>query len=148
MSAFFSAAVETARRIISRIDLQSLPSAVIDSPNFSDNLPTIPAVYFVFGRGKKPVYIGKAVNLRNRWKLPSVMGNVHAKLRDSLNLKGAHLRWLEMPKDELLVAEVLLIQHYAPKWNSCESPKKARTPRTLSTYTADDFRKVGMWDET
>jgi hypothetical protein len=147
MSAFFSAAVDQARRIIARINLLDLPSAPIDRASFGKNLPGVPAVYFVFGKGKTPLYIGKATNLRSRWS-ESFMVGPHPKLNYSLNLKHAVLRWLEMPKDEISIAEIMLIQHYAPKWNSHESPKPARLPScppdNRYRMTADDYRREGF----
>ncbi len=135
-----------ARRALGTIDLRSLPSIAIDKPKFASGLPVISAVYFIFCfiTDKQPLYIGKAVNLRSRWR-PSFMAGEHRMLQQSLEL-DAILRWLEVPRRQLTVAETLLIQIYSPEWNSQETSKMANLPPMPRgyKYTSDDYREMGI----
>ncbi len=135
MTEWFESCINQARRILSTLDLSTLPSKSIDGENFAEGLPAIRAVYFVFAPDRKrPIYIGRATNLCQRWARHSFAGvyrpeGEHHRLRQALTLKGATLRWLEVPKEYLGIAEILLIQHYKPRWNGQQDlahPRPAR----------------------
>jgi len=123
---WFTCCINQARRIVAAIDLDGLPSMRIDRPEFAESLPRVTAVYFIFGKGKKPLYIGRATNLMQRWSLTTFAGSRtpdadHHRLEAALELGNATLRWLEVPSDELGITEMLLIQAYKPKWNKQRS---------------------------
>jgi excinuclease UvrABC nuclease subunit len=135
MTEWFESCINQAKRILSTLDLSTLPSKSIDGEDFAEGLPRITAVYFVFAPDtKRPIYIGRASNLNYRWTRHTFAGthypeNEHHRLRQALALKGATLRWLEVPKEYLGIAEILLIQHYKPKWNSQQDLAPKRSAR-------------------
>ena len=60
MTEWFESCINQARRILSTLDLSTLPSKSIDGEDFAEGLPTITAVYFVFAPDRKrPIYIGR-----------------------------------------------------------------------------------------
>ncbi len=139
----FLASLFQAKKVLANIDLHSLPSIAIDQPGFGNDLPTIPAIYFIFGTSREPLYIGRAMNLRKRWyqTVPE-----HHRLEDALNLSCASLRWLEVPRTDIGLIEILMIQIYVPPWNSHSSPNPGGLPLTRYDRNAiAGFRKVRMW---
>ncbi len=108
-----------------RIDVRDLPSVPIDRPDFADNLPSIPAVYFICQPPRrKAIYIGRTSTLRARWSLGMIrQGTVrdpdldHHRLKAALKLRNAHLLWIRVPPDYLGIVEMMLIQIHKPRWN-------------------------------
>jgi hypothetical protein len=123
---WFESCIDQARRILGGLDLTGLPSVPMDDPDFGEALPRVTAVYFIMGRARKrPLYIGRASNLQFRRATPRLFldhtqidwHRCHHRLEDAPALKCATLRWLEVPRRYLGISEILLIQHYKPKWN-------------------------------
>jgi hypothetical protein len=105
-------------------EIKYLPYALIDSPEFAENLPSIPAVYFVCRPPpKKPLYIGRTRNLKVRWtrdlgRNPASLEVEHHMLKRALKARNAVLFWLKTPPEHLTVVEMLLIQMHKPTWNT------------------------------
>lgn len=104
-------------------DVRYLPYAPIDRPEFAEGLPSISAVYFICRPPKKkPLYIGRARNLKMRWTrdpgtTPLSLEVEHHVLKRALRANDAVLFWLKTPPEHLTVVEMLLIQMHKPKWN-------------------------------
>lgn len=76
---------------ISEIDVFDLPSVPLDQRSL---LPECPGIYFA-ALGAKILYVGKAVNIKNRWA-----GCSHHRYYE-LSLRGnVRLYWLEVYEDE------------------------------------------------
>jgi len=127
-----------------RLSIVELPGVPIKDRQVWETLPDIPAVYFLWstsGRSEsKPrlfydskgighnmtdcwaepclLYVGKAVNLRQRWNNNSLMAQDHHRLAESLAIGGVMLHWHELPKEQLCIAESVLRQIHLPPWNS------------------------------
>lgn len=73
-------------------------------------LPNCPAIYFVL-TGDCVVYIGRTVNLKNRWASHRVMSSVQKE-------DNARLAWLECSDVSLLPeVETALLNHFQPSLN-------------------------------
>lgn len=107
------------------IDIGALPGVGVDHPGFGDVLPfSTAAVYFLVSGEGRLLYIGKAANLRNRWRVAyQLIGTgidwsaCHGKLKDAVALGGVVLRWWELPRRYLATAESILLQIHEPPWN-------------------------------
>lgn len=105
------------------IRIRELPIVAIDRPNFAEDLPAIPAVYFICQPpNPRPIYIGRTRNLKARWtrdpgKNAASLESEHHKLKSALRLRNSHLAWVKVPPDYLAIVELLLIQKYKPRWN-------------------------------
>ena len=96
------------------LDLNSVnPTTLPSMPiTMKKGLPVCPSVYFVL-EGKEVVYIGRSVNLNNRWK------NHH---RFSQLSQDAVIAWLEISDESLLEAvEKALICFFDPRLNSTKT---------------------------
>lgn len=86
----------------------NLPSVTLSDRQL---LPEMPAIYFVIDQDGRVQYIGKSVNLANRWY-------VHHKSQDAHSLKGARIAWLAVSNCRLLTGiEQALINHFNPPLN-------------------------------
>lgn len=82
------------------------------------NLPPIPAVYFVLNAQLDIMYIGECADLQARWA-----GKKHqraAQMREG----GYRIHWYGIPGDALArkTAEKQAIEYYKPRWNRTEVP--------------------------
>jgi len=79
------------------------------------NAPKTPGVYIFYDKSKKPLYIGKAVNLRSR--LLSYLKLTDAK-NILLNKEVSSIKYLQLRSDiEALITESRLIKELKPKYN-------------------------------
>jgi GIY-YIG catalytic domain len=94
------------------INLDSLPSINLDNEGiFKALLPNAPhCVYFLTHAEHGLLYIGKAYNLKYRFKH-------HEHLQPAIDLGNARLSWLELPRELPAVLEDVLIVGRRPKWN-------------------------------
>jgi len=81
--------------------------------------------YIIPGHGPRDLfYIGRAVNLYNRWKpvwniAYTEIIQQHHRIEEALTLLiEPRLSWLEMPKQYLGVSEIVLIRLHQPWWNN------------------------------
>ena len=78
-------------------------------------VPEVPGIY-TWWRGKLPIYVGKAENLKKRL-LSYFRKNAGAKV-ESLRSEATRLEWIELASDvEALIREAELIKKYQPKYN-------------------------------
>ncbi|MFN3307871.1 MAG: excinuclease ABC subunit UvrC [Anaerolineales bacterium] len=105
------------------------------------NLPTRPGCYLMKDREGKVIYVGKAVNLRNR-----VRSYFHAVQQLSPRIqrmveKVADIEWIVVDSElEALILEMNLIKKYRPHYNVRLKDDK-RYPY-IKVHWADDFPKV------
>jgi hypothetical protein len=95
------------------VNLESLP-AIPFANRYS--LPRSSGVYFAVSRKGKVLYIGKAINLRNR-----LTRHEHASLFDYMG--GVRLAYLEMDDAQCREIEKACIVHFKPKLNINDVPK-------------------------
>ncbi|MBW4443299.1 MAG: GIY-YIG nuclease family protein [Plectolyngbya sp. WJT66-NPBG17] len=90
-------------------DINRLPAVAIEDAGL---LPSLPAVYFVIAN-ERILYIGKALNLQQRWKNHHRWGEIFA-----LGV-AARLHWLEF-NDALLIQllEQCFINYFDPPMNN------------------------------
>ncbi|MCM0589481.1 MAG: GIY-YIG nuclease family protein [Gloeotrichia echinulata DEX184] len=89
------------------LNIFSLPSLELSQ---RDCLPEKRVIYFVASLDKI-YYIGKAINLKTRWKQ-------HHRYSQVENEEGVLIYWMEVEKNEDLSAwETLLIQYFEPSLN-------------------------------
>jgi hypothetical protein len=116
-----------------------LPGVPIASHDVADLLPcATTAVYFLHSATRGLLYIGRATNLRSRWRLRTKAAKLggphltsklgapyaidwelcHAKLSECIEIGDVTIHWLTVPRELLASAESLLIQIHSPPWNS------------------------------
>ena len=92
------------------IDISRLPSIkLVDR----DNLPECSGIYFVSSSGEI-LYIGKAINVRNRWKAH------HRYMQVSANYADVCILWMEVDRALLDDIEIACIKHFRPILNGTE----------------------------
>lgn len=96
------------------IDLATLPSVALCDRSA---LPTAPAIYFCLGAEGEVLYIGKTINLMQRW-------TAHHRYNQLKNIKNVRLSWLEC-SDISLLAEIekSLIHWFDPPLNGLRAEK-------------------------
>lgn len=76
-----------------------------------DSLPHVRAIYFVFSQYRKLLYVGKAEDLRSRWK------NHHR--FSQFNYSGTRIAWIEFDSEtDLMFVESLFISAFLPSLNN------------------------------
>lgn len=109
---------------LEKLDIEGMPAADVDE-KIVERLPIAPAVYFLRSRSQGLLYIGKATNLRGRWRLAyHTSGQVlwelcHARHRDAVELGDVSLHWWLLPRQYITIAESALLQMHRPPWNVC-----------------------------
>lgn len=108
-----------------KIDLNSLPFINIKNRESFESLPpNICCVYFLIHPVQGVLYVGKAINLRSRWRIKyNAWGQFnreqnHDCLLKSIRLRDVKLAWWEIPKEYKPLIENMLIKIYNPKWNT------------------------------
>lgn len=99
------------------IDFSVLPSVPLDQRS---KLPPVPGIYFVIDSLRQIQYIGRSVNLRNRW-------GVHHRINQLERIGGVRIVWLEVSEPSLLPSiEAALIDWFTPSLNRtiCPNAKK------------------------
>jgi DNA-binding Xre family transcriptional regulator len=89
-----------------KIDFSSLPSCPAVSRNL---LPNISAIYFLLDRDEC-IYIGKSINLRNRWAAHETLENVES-------LDRLRIAWKPVAESDLDTEECALINELRPILN-------------------------------
>lgn len=106
--------IELAKRSARQMDFTELDPIEFDD-DFIEKLPDRPAVYFILNGQMKPVYIGKAVSLRARWKWSR-----HHCLERAREDPESRLAWVEIVPAYLMILESLFIMVFKPAWNQRE----------------------------
>lgn len=73
-------------------------------------LPSVSAVYFCLGSGDKVLYIGKATNIKERWKN-------HHRHKQLKQIEDVRIFWMETPPDLLDDVERASIKWFNPDLN-------------------------------
>jgi excinuclease UvrABC nuclease subunit len=112
---------------LARLDLSLLPRIEIRTESLYQELPRqTTAIYFLIHPTEGLLYVGKAVNLKSRWKPHTYPDGeiyealTHSCLKLALEMGGVEIAWWTVPKRYLTIVETLLIQHWSPKWNVTE----------------------------
>ncbi len=105
-----------------------------------ENLPTDPGVYIMYDSDDMIIYIGKAVNLRNRVRQYFNGGDGRAMLRN-LVPDIAHFEWIITDSEmEALVLENNLIKEHRPKYNTLL--KDDKTYPYIKITMSDNFPRL------
>ena len=114
-----------------RLVIPGLPSISLDTyESAATHGPACSAVYFLWSKREGLLYIGKATNVRNRWRLRTRYDRsagreaiwwemCHSRLRDAVELGDVRLHWWDMPRQYITAVESLLLQIHRPTWNAC-----------------------------
>lgn len=95
--------------------IESLPSVLIEDEEVYRRLPEdVSAVYFLTHPYEELLYLGKANDLRTRWR-PS--GHTHDCLDPTLQLRDVKLAWWALDVDLLSAVEEVLTKAWRPLWN-------------------------------
>ena len=107
------------------------------------NLPTVPGCYIMKDESGRVIYVGKAVNLRNRVR-SYFHGTTQVNPRTQrLVSKIADIEWIVVDSElEALILEMNLIKRYRPHYNIRLKDDK-RYPY-IKVHWADDFPKVSV----
>ena len=120
---------------LSTIKVSLFPSVAFE---YRQDLPAIPAIYFVLAPDRAIVYIGEAGDLLVRWA-----GKNHHR---APQLRGGNYRihWTPAPDDAKArkAAENQAIEYFQPLWNRTEVP--ADEMREIVSYIRAVARHMGM----
>lgn len=120
---------------ISTVKISLFPSVAFER---RQDLPAIPAVYFVLSDRREIVYIGEASDLQARW-----VGKRHQR---ALQMAGGGYRihWTQAPTDaaQRKAMERESINYYQPLWNRTEVPTDEM--EEISRYIRNVARHMGM----
>jgi excinuclease UvrABC nuclease subunit len=84
--------------------------------------PACSAVYLVVGENQKVLYIGRTVNLRQRWKTHHLYSVFRA-------INNVRLAWLEVSDLFLIpLIEEALIRHFKPLHNTARIEQEVQPP--------------------
>jgi len=82
------------------------------------NIPKKPGVYLYFDENKTVIYVGKAINLRNRVRSYFQSSRNHDEKTITLVQKIVDIEWIVVGSEvEALITEANLIKKYRPKYN-------------------------------
>lgn len=104
--------------------LEQLPFIELINDDFYTNnlLPSESCLYFLTHNKEGLLYIGKAKNLRSRWRIDKSNNGDYIKshhmLRPVLDLKNVKLSWYKICSSLSLFIEHMLIKKLNPKWNT------------------------------
>lgn len=123
VAAALTEALSTAERIMSEVSVEKLPHVAIDSLASFDRLPTVSGLYFLVSNSGEVLYLGKAENVKARWKpRRNVYGEVMHSTSHRMLLRAVEqqcrLHWLELPKHLITLAETAALRRRKPSWNS------------------------------
>lgn len=93
---------------------ESIPFLALPWKRFDDrkHLPICAAIYFVCDANSRVLYIGRTINLCQRWIS-------HGRLDQCRTLEHCRIAWLEVSNPALLPAiEEACIDYFCPPWNS------------------------------
>jgi excinuclease UvrABC nuclease subunit len=102
---------------VNSIETESLPSIDITDIDFYRKLPTSSGLYFI-KKDKDLLYVGKAVNLRNRFTVQRDRFNNVKKTHHIVEKAiGCKLYYLTLNKKYITIAESILLKSKVPIWN-------------------------------
>jgi hypothetical protein len=113
-------------------DLQTISDITsLRSVSFAERegLPSSPGLYFAVSHTGDVLYIGKAVQLRSRWRY-------HHRLGPLLVLSCSRIHWLSCPHDQLVQAEEALNERFNPPLRR----RRTTPPRPPQRASADPDR--------
>src|SRR5512147_2960554 len=106
-----------------------------------DTLPTRPGCYIMKDVDGRVIYVGKAINLRNRVRSYFHVGSQNTLKTYQLVRKIANIEWIVVDSElEALILEMNLIKKYRPHYNVRLKDDK-RYPY-IKVHWADPFPKV------
>src|SRR4030042_641198 len=106
-----------------------------------EGLPTKPGCYLMKDAAGRVIYVGKAINLRNRVRSYFRSASGQHPLTAELVAHIADIEWILVGSElEALILELNLIKRHAPKYNIRFKDDK-RYPY-IKVHWADDFPKV------
>jgi hypothetical protein len=115
------------------ISIQSLPSVPLEQ---RDRLPKHPGIYFAVDSLGNVQYIGRSVNICQRWKS-------HHRQPDLDACQGVQIHHLEISSPELLPeVEAALIEWFEPRLNG-RREAGLKYPRSRTSRLADDVWMAG-----
>ncbi|BDA71713.1 hypothetical protein CAL7716_058790 [Calothrix sp. PCC 7716] len=120
------------RNLATNIQIKDLPSVSI---KLKKQLPIISAIYFVLSESEI-LYIGKSLNLNNRWK-------THHRRFDFLRYENITIYWYQYTEIETLIElEAYLISKYSPKINNSKIDKDLGAEIRLESFLDNDSIEV------
>lgn len=122
---------------VAEINPLTLPSLPLSERK---QLPSCSAIYFVM-QGDRILYIGKTVNLAQRWA-------THNRLKQFVKIVGdVHIAWLECSDTTLLrKVEAALIKQFEPELNG-GSLTGIYPPRVTVTLSEEVHEELTKWAE-
>ena len=123
------------RALFKRIEVTQLPSLPVSDVGFADMIALGKCgIYFLRSRHDGLLYIGKARDIRQRWRAGGTGDSrypKHQHHKRCLELGGIDLHWLEIDVGDIDIAEILAIRTYDPPWNVEYSPSGIGAPRNI-----------------
>lgn len=90
------------------IKLSELPSVPLE---WYKGLPKCAAIYIAYSEYEEVLYVGRSVDLQNRWK-------GHHRIDQLIQVGNVRLAWIEVSNSKLLPAiETALIEYFQPRFN-------------------------------
>ncbi len=117
--------------------LATMKISLLPSLSFGhrQDLPPIPALYFVLNDQREIAYIGETENLRARWKS-------HHRARQ-MSTGGYRIHWRQISDTaERADAEQKSIKYFRPLWNRTEVPITER--KRVGDYIENVARHMGI----
>lgn len=120
---------------LATIQINYLPSLAFEH---RQDLPTIPAIYFVLNAPREVVYIGEAGNLQIRW-----IGKNHHRT-PQMQGGGYRIHWIHASSDPSVrkTYEQQAIAYFRPLWNRTEVP--ADEMKEVIRYIRNVARHMGV----
>lgn len=120
---------------LATVKLTLLPSVAFEH---RQDLPAIPALYFVLSAQREPVYIGETGNLQARWA-----GKAHHRTAQ-MQAGGYRIHWRPASDDAAVrkAEEQETINYFQPLWNRTEVP--ADEMKEILGYMRNVARHMGM----
>ena len=135
------------RRRFRHVTLDDLPYRNLADFQSCDDLPSrLPCIYFLLHPKHGVLYIGKAKNIRQRWRSQGVAGGnrepAHKHHERCVEIGNVKLSWLELDPSAHEMVETEAIHYYNPCWNirksksGYELPADAPSPITRAEQLA------------
>lgn len=106
-------------------------------------LPTCSGVYFVIRESGEVIYIGRSVNIRQRWRAHNAQKEL-CNIRDLESARHTRVAWLQAEKSEIAQLEIRFIRQFKPRLNVNHVPvePKQRTCPSIKRITLCDIAGV------
>ncbi|MCP6763278.1 MAG: helix-turn-helix domain-containing protein [Fischerella sp. CENA71] len=122
---------------LATIDISTLPSVAIADRN---TLPNVSAIYLVLDTYKTPLYIGKSIDIRQRW-------NTHHRLSQLKDIPGVTIAWIDIHDLTLLDSiENTFIDWFKPPLNGEKFRFSSSTVRQVK-FVLKEVRKTKGWSQ-